>query len=85
VVSRKWITTLVCADESSVQVEVAFTASLAAEDLPDAADARATEALRAALLSGDRDRVAVGPALPDGLGLVSETGRHTRGTGVEAS
>jgi putative transposase len=58
VVSRKWITTLVCAEESSVQVEVAFTAALAAEDLLDAADARATVALRAALLSGDHDRVA---------------------------
>jgi transposase InsO family protein len=58
VVSRKWIHTLVCAEESSVQVEVAFTAALAAEDLLDAADARATAALRAALLDGDRDRVA---------------------------
>jgi putative transposase len=57
VVSRKRITTLVCAEESSVQVEVAFTAALAAEDLLDAADARATDMLRAALLSGDRDRV----------------------------
>ncbi|MGH3966526.1 MAG: integrase core domain-containing protein [Pseudonocardiaceae bacterium] len=56
VVSRKWLITLVCAEESSVQVEVAFTAALAAEDLLDAADARA--ALREALLSGDRDRVA---------------------------
>jgi transposase InsO family protein len=58
VVSRRWITTLVCAEESSVQVEVAFTAALAVEDLLDAADARATAALRAALLDGDRDRVA---------------------------
>jgi putative transposase len=57
VVSRRWITTLVCAEESSVQVEVAFTAALAAEDLLATADARATAALRAALLSGDRDRV----------------------------
>jgi putative transposase len=57
VVSRRWITTLVCAEESSIQVEVAFTAALAAEDLLEVADARATEALRAALLSGDRDAV----------------------------
>lgn len=57
VVSRKWITTLVCAEESSIQVEVAFTTALAAEDLLDAADARATAALRTALLDGDRDRV----------------------------
>ncbi len=58
VVSRRWITTLVCTEESSVQVEVAFTAALAAEGLLDAADTRATAALRAALLDGDRDRVA---------------------------
>lgn len=57
VVSRKWITTLVCAEESSVQVEVAFTAALAAENLLDTADTRATVALRQALLDGDRDRV----------------------------
>ena len=41
-----------------MQVEVAFTAALAAEDLLAAADARATAALRAALLDGDRDAVA---------------------------
>jgi putative transposase len=57
VVSRKWITTLVCAEESSVQVEVAFTTALSAEDLLDAANARATAALREALLNGDRDAV----------------------------
>jgi putative transposase len=57
VVSRKWLTTLVSAEESSVQVEVAFTAALAAEDLLDAADARATAALREALCCGDRDKV----------------------------
>jgi len=57
VVSRQWITTLVCAEESSVQVEVAFTDALAGEDLLAAADARATAALRAALADGDRDRV----------------------------
>ena len=54
VVSRKWIHTLVFAEESSVQVEVAFTAALAAEDLLEAADTRATAALRAALRDGDR-------------------------------
>lgn len=53
----QWITTLVCAEESSVQVEVAFTAALIAEDLLDTADATATAALRQALLSGDRNRV----------------------------
>ena len=57
VVSRKWITTLVCAEETSTQVEVAFTDALVTEDLLTAADARATAVLRAALESGDRDRV----------------------------
>ena len=49
VVSRTWITTLVSAEESSVQVKVAHTAALAAEDLLTAADARATTTLREAL------------------------------------
>jgi transposase InsO family protein len=57
-VSRKWITTVVSAEETSTQVEVAFTAALEAEDLIARADERASAALRAALLSGDRDRVA---------------------------
>jgi transposase InsO family protein len=57
VVSRKWINTVVVVEESSVQVEVAFTAALAAEDLLVEADARATAALRAALAEGDRDTV----------------------------
>jgi putative transposase len=57
VVSRKWITTVVCAEETSTQVEVAFTDALIAEDLLAAADARATAVLRQALLAGDRDRV----------------------------
>jgi transposase InsO family protein len=38
-------------------VEVAFTAALEAENLMELADQRATEALRAALRSGDRQRV----------------------------
>ena len=41
-VSRKWLTTLVSAQETSTQIEVAFTAALAAEGMLDAADARAT-------------------------------------------
>jgi putative transposase len=57
VVSRRWITTLVAAEESSTQVEVAFTAALVAEDLLAAADAAATEALRAALACGERERL----------------------------
>jgi hypothetical protein len=47
VVSRRWIHTLVCAEESSVQVEVAFTAALAAEDLLDALGARAPQGVTA--------------------------------------
>jgi putative transposase len=58
IVSRKWITTMVSAEETSTQVEVAFTAALEAEGLLQAADERATAVLRAALASGDRDRVA---------------------------
>src|SRR5674536_345326 len=56
-VSRKWLTTLVSAEESSVQVEVAFLAALDAEDLLALADARASAALRCALASGNRDTV----------------------------
>jgi putative transposase len=58
IVSRKWLGTVVCAEETSTQVEVAFTAALEAEDLLGLADELGTAALRAALLSGDRDRVA---------------------------
>lgn len=57
VVSRKWLTTLTSVEESATQVEVAFTAALQAEGMLEAADARGTEALRAALASGDRQRV----------------------------
>lgn len=53
IVSRKWITTLVSAEESSIQVEVAFTEALEVEDLWAAADQRATAALVTALASGD--------------------------------
>ena len=58
IVSRKWLGTVLSAEETSTQVEVAFTAALEAEDLLAAADERGTAALREALLSGDRDRVA---------------------------
>jgi putative transposase len=47
----------VSAEETSTQIEVAFTAALQAEGLLAEADARATAALREALLSGDRDKV----------------------------
>jgi hypothetical protein len=64
IVSRKWITTLVSAEESSTQVEVAFTDALQREGLWEAANTRATEALVSALASGDRD--AVDSAIDDG-------------------
>jgi transposase InsO family protein len=56
-VSRKWLVTLTSAEETSTQVEVAFTAALDCEQLLEAADARASAALRAALASGDRQQV----------------------------
>jgi putative transposase len=58
VVSRKWIATLVCAEETSTQVEVVFTAALEAEGLLDLADALATEDLQAALAAGKPDALA---------------------------
>ncbi len=58
IVSRKWITTVCSAEESSTQVEVAFTDALEAENLWADADARATDALVSALASGDRGKAA---------------------------
>jgi putative transposase len=57
IVSRKWIATLTSPEETSTQVETAFLAALEAEGLLELADQRATEALRAALNSGDRQRI----------------------------
>jgi putative transposase len=57
VVSRKWLATLTSAEETSTQVETCFLAALDAEDLLEAADQRATEALREAIASGDNDQV----------------------------
>lgn len=80
IVSRKWITTVVSAEESSTQVEVAFTHALDAESLWDAADERATAALVAALSSGDRD--AIDTAIGDGqlplLLAISDNGPQMR-------
>jgi transposase InsO family protein len=58
VVSRKWLSTVVSAEETSSQVEVAFTAALEQEELLAAADAAGTAALRAALAAGDPDALA---------------------------
>ncbi len=57
-VSRKWPATLTTAEETSTQVEACFLAALDDQDLLQAADQRATAALREAIASGDRDRVA---------------------------
>lgn len=56
--SRKWIATLVCAEESSTQVEVCFTDALRAEGLLELGDALATGALRAALADPGPDALA---------------------------
>ncbi len=47
VVSRRWLTTLVCTEESSTQVEVAFTDALHAEGLAERIEARLLAQLRA--------------------------------------
>jgi putative transposase len=52
-VSRKWLTTLVSTEESSTQVDIAFSAALDAEHLLDRAHAHGSAALRAALTAGD--------------------------------
>ncbi|HZA73548.1 MAG TPA: integrase core domain-containing protein [Propionibacteriaceae bacterium] len=57
-VSRRWLGTVTSVEETSTQVEVAFTQALAAEGLLELADQRTTAALRQALLSADRDRIA---------------------------
>jgi putative transposase len=80
VVSRKWIGTLVSAEETSTQVQVAFLAGLDAEQLLEAADAHATTALRQALLRGDSE--AVGELSADGqlplLLAISDNGPQMR-------
>src|SRR5207244_8750813 len=58
VVSRRWLSTVVCAEETSSQVEVAFTAALDEQGLLAAADAAGSAALRAALAAGDPDAIA---------------------------
>lgn len=55
IVSRKWITTVCSVEESSTQVEVAFTRALDAEGLWAAADTAATDTLVKALVDGDQD------------------------------
>jgi putative transposase len=47
VVSRRWLSTLVSAEETCVQVEAAFLAALDGEQLTDRIDARLLARLRA--------------------------------------
>ena len=56
-VSRKWVATLVSAEETSTQVEVCFLAALEAEGLLEVIDQRDTERLRRALLSGHPEQI----------------------------
>jgi hypothetical protein len=80
IVSRKWVTTVVSAEESSTQVEVAFTHALRDEGLWEAADSRATAALVTALAPGDRD--VLDAAIDDGqrplLLAISDNGPQMR-------
>ncbi|QGK48007.1 DDE-type integrase/transposase/recombinase (plasmid) [Mycobacterium intracellulare subsp. chimaera] len=80
IVSRKWIATVVSAEETSSQVEVAFIEALQTEGLWEAADARATAALVAALDSGDRDTVeaAIGDGQRPLLLAISDNGPQMR-------
>ena len=57
VVSRKWLATLTSAEESSTQAGACFLSALDAEDLLGEAGQRATEALREAIASGEKDQV----------------------------
>lgn len=57
IVSRKWIATVCSPEESSTQVQVAFTRALDAEGLWAAADEAATDTLVRALVDGETDRI----------------------------
>ncbi len=79
-VSRKWLATVCSPEETSTQVEVAFTAALDAEGLLADIDAADSAALREALACGDRD--AVEAVVADGqlplLLAVSDNGPQMR-------
>jgi transposase InsO family protein len=79
-VSRKWLATVCSAEETSTQVEVAFTAALDAEALLADIDAVDSAALRQALACGDR--AAVQAVIADGqlplLLAVSDNGPQMR-------
>ena len=79
-VSRKWIATLVSAEETSTQVEVCFLAALESEGLLEVIDERDTEQLRQALLSGQPEAIeqAVGEGQVPLLLAVSDNGPQMR-------
>jgi putative transposase len=56
-VSRKWLATLCSPEETSTQVEACFLAALEAERLLEVIDARDTERLREALLTGEAEQI----------------------------
>lgn len=57
VVTRKWIETVCSVEETSTQVEVAFTQALETQNLWAAADAAATDDLIRALADGDQKQI----------------------------
>ena len=75
-VSRKWLTTLVAAEESSTQVEVAFTAALDAEGMTEAAESWASPELQAALNDSGPRRA--GRAHRDRSGAAAARGQRQR-------
>lgn len=80
IVSRKWLTTLCSVEESSTQVEVAFTEALEAEALWEAAEDAATDELVKALVDGDHETIDA--AVADGhrplLLAISDNGPQMR-------
>jgi putative transposase len=79
-VSRKWLATLVSPEESSTQVDIAFTAALEAEGLLERAQAHGSGALRAALTAGQPEPLAALTAAGDVplLLAVSDNGPQMR-------
>jgi transposase InsO family protein len=55
IVSRKWLSTVVSAEETSSQIEVAFTDALESENLLETAWRHGSAELRAAMARGDRE------------------------------
>ncbi len=80
IVSRKWITTVCSIEESSTQVEIAFTHALEQEQLWDAIDEHATDTLVKALVDGDAE--VIDKAVADGdrplLLAISDNGPQMR-------